>query len=64
MGALVSEIKEVFGAYGIKIDPRHLSIIADYVTQHGLYRPFNRYVLWCFILPFPLKTLNPYDVEF
>jgi DNA-directed RNA polymerase I subunit RPA1 len=42
MAALISEIKEVFGAYGIKVDPRHLSLIADYVTQHGVYRPFNR----------------------
>ena len=43
MGALISEINEVFGAYGIKVDARHLSLIADYVTQHGVYRPFNRY---------------------
>ena len=46
MAALITEIKEVFGAYGIKVDARHLTLVADYVTQHGVYRPFNRYL--CF----------------
>ena len=44
MASLVKEINSVFGAYGIKVDGRHLSLLADYVTQHGVYRPFNRYV--------------------
>lgn len=32
----------VFQAYGIPVDKRHLYIIADYMTVHGQYRPFNR----------------------
>jgi len=32
----------VFSAYGINVDYRHLSLIADYMTYEGVYRPFNR----------------------
>ena len=32
----------VFHAYGINVDYRHLSLIADYMTFEGVYRPFNR----------------------
>ena len=32
----------MFKAYGIVIDPRHLNLIADYMTRSGVYRPFNR----------------------
>jgi len=39
---IVREIKNVFGVYGINIDYRHLSLIADFMTQNGEYRPFNR----------------------
>ena len=39
---IVSEIKSVFQVYGIKVDPRHLSLIADYMTHEGGYTPFNR----------------------
>jgi len=39
---MIGEIKGVFGGYGIQIDPRHLSLIADFVTFNGDYRPFNR----------------------
>ena len=41
--ALIKELQGVFAPYGIRVDPRHLSLLADYVTQHGVYRPFNRY---------------------
>lgn len=40
--AIVHEISAVFAVYGISIDPRHLSLIADYMTQEGGYRAFNR----------------------
>ena len=40
--AIVQEISAVFAVYGISIDPRHLSLIADYMTQEGGYRAFNR----------------------
>ena len=43
MGGLVKEISSVFGAYGIDVDARHLTLIAEYMTQHGNYRAFNRY---------------------
>jgi len=28
--------------YGIHVDHRHLSLIADYMTFEGSYKPFNR----------------------
>ena len=31
--AIVKEIASVFGVYGIQVDPRHLSIIADYMVS-------------------------------
>ncbi|KAI8923925.1 hypothetical protein BC831DRAFT_513816 [Entophlyctis helioformis] len=40
--AIMQEIAGVFGVYGIQVDPRHLSIIADYMTFEGGYKPFNR----------------------
>ena len=39
---IVKEIVNVFSVYGIDIDPRHLSLIADYMTFDGTYKPFNR----------------------
>ena len=30
---IVREVSGVFGAYGIGVDPRHLSLIADFMTQ-------------------------------
>ena len=35
-------MKQVFGAYGINVDYRHLSLIADYMAFEGVYKPFNR----------------------
>ena len=32
----------MFGVYGIEVDYRHLSLIADYMTVDGSYKPFNR----------------------
>lgn len=40
--AISKEIAGVFGVYGISVDPRHLSLIADYMTFEGGYKPFNR----------------------
>lgn len=39
---LLQEISGVFKVYGITVDPRHLSLIADYMTYEGSYKPFNR----------------------
>ena len=41
-GAIIRQIRGVFGVYGIDIDPRHLNLIADYMTATGALRPFNR----------------------
>ncbi|TPX51338.1 DNA-directed RNA polymerase [Synchytrium endobioticum] len=40
--AIVQEIASVFGVYGISVDMRHLSLIADYMTFEGGYKAFNR----------------------
>ena len=40
--AIVKEVAGVFDVYGISIDPRHLSLIADYMTFEGGYKAFNR----------------------
>lgn len=37
------EIKDVFAVYGIEVDPRHLSLVADYMCFEGTYRALNRY---------------------
>jgi DNA-directed RNA polymerase I subunit RPA1 len=38
----VKEIRGVFDVYGIAVDYRHLSLIADFMTFNGEYKPFNR----------------------
>jgi DNA-directed RNA polymerase I subunit RPA1 len=40
--SIIKEVQNVFGHYGISVDFRHLSLIADYMTHQGGYRPFNR----------------------
>lgn len=39
---IVEQIRSVFGVYGIEVDPRHLSLIADYMTFSGDYTAMNR----------------------
>ena len=39
---IIREIAGVFKVYGIEVDKRHLSLISDYMTFEGTYRPFNR----------------------
>lgn len=39
---IVKELNDVFAVYGITVDPRHLLLIADYMTHQGCYSPFNR----------------------
>eukprot|EP00887_Chlorella_sp_A99_P007931 scaffold12.g7931.t1 len=41
-GRFGSAVMAVFGAYGIGVDPRHLSLIADFMTHLGGYRACNR----------------------
>ena len=39
---IVKEIRSVFSMYGIEVNYRHLSLVADFITFNGEYRPFNR----------------------
>ncbi|KAJ8492799.1 hypothetical protein OPV22_014520 [Ensete ventricosum] len=39
---IIKEVTDVFGLYGIQVNIRHLSLIADFMTFHGGYRPMNR----------------------
>lgn len=40
--AIRREIKNVFAVYGIAVDPRHLSLVSDYMTLSGTVRGMNR----------------------
>ncbi|GAA6049814.1 hypothetical protein JCM3770_002174 [Rhodotorula araucariae] len=40
--SIINEMSGVFSVYGIGVDYRHLTIIADYMTCEGGYKPFNR----------------------
>ncbi|CCA72815.1 probable DNA-directed RNA polymerase I [Serendipita indica DSM 11827] len=40
--SIVKEIKDVFDVYSIKVNIRHLMLIADYMTFDGGFKPFNR----------------------
>jgi DNA-directed RNA polymerase I subunit RPA1 len=40
--SIMGQIRSVFGAYGIEVDPRHLSLIADYMTYDGGFKPMSR----------------------
>jgi DNA-directed RNA polymerase I subunit RPA1 len=42
---LIAEVVRVFGAYGININERHLSLLADYMTLSGEPRGLNRYTM-------------------
>lgn len=39
---MVKEVRNVFGHYGIQVNHRHLSLIADYMAHGGDLRAFNR----------------------
>ena len=39
---LLKEIQSVFAVYGIKVDYRHLTLIADYMTFAGKVQAFDR----------------------
>lgn len=30
---------------GIEVDPRHLSLVADYMCFEGIYKPLNRHAI-------------------
>ncbi|KAL2330197.1 hypothetical protein Fmac_017778 [Flemingia macrophylla] len=39
---IIREIQNVFKSYGISVNIRHLTLIADFMTHSGDYRPMNR----------------------
>ncbi|KAL1842584.1 hypothetical protein VTJ49DRAFT_4764 [Mycothermus thermophilus] len=49
---IVQELRGVFSAHGIAVDPRHLNLIADYMTRNGGFTPFNRIGLSGNVSPF------------
>eukprot|EP00941_MAST-03F_sp_MAST-3F-sp1_P002846 g2846.t1 len=40
--SIVEQVVAVFGVYGININPRHLGLVADYMTHQGGYKGMNR----------------------
>ncbi|KAI9278023.1 hypothetical protein BY458DRAFT_452613 [Sporodiniella umbellata] len=50
--AIIKEVGSVFGVYGIKVDRRHLTLIADYMTFEGGYKPFSRIGIGSNVAPF------------
>ena len=40
--AIVLEVQKVFDAYGVGVDPRHLELVADFMTRTGGYTACNR----------------------
>ena len=63
--AISKELSSVFKMYGINIDPRHLSLVADYQTVDGRFRGCNRISMECNASPFqqmsfetPMKFLR------
>jgi DNA-directed RNA polymerase beta' subunit len=40
--AILKELQAVFGGHGISVDPRHLQLIAEYMTRDGVYQAFSR----------------------
>ncbi|KAK9309722.1 hypothetical protein QLX08_000714 [Tetragonisca angustula] len=39
---IIREVRDVFKMYGITVDSRHLSLIADYMTFDGRFQPLSR----------------------
>ncbi|KAI5457229.1 hypothetical protein BGZ63DRAFT_427953 [Mariannaea sp. PMI_226] len=49
---IVQELAGVFGSHGIKVDNRHLNLIADHMTRNGAFTPFSRMGLKGNVSPF------------
>ncbi|KAK9892524.1 hypothetical protein WA026_020509 [Henosepilachna vigintioctopunctata] len=39
---IVKEVQDVFNVYGITVNPRHLSLVAEYMTFNGTFEPLSR----------------------
>ncbi|XP_010251904.1 PREDICTED: DNA-directed RNA polymerase I subunit 1 [Nelumbo nucifera] len=49
---IIEQVNQVFKSYGIAVNIRHLSLIADFMTQTGGYRPMSRFGIAETISPF------------
>ncbi|KAF7262245.1 hypothetical protein EG68_00459 [Paragonimus skrjabini miyazakii] len=54
--SIQKEVSGVFGHYGIRVNSRHLSLIADYMTKSGVFRAFNRMAFT--LHPSPLQRMS------
>lgn len=53
---IVKEVNNVFKVYGITVDPRHLTLVASFMTSGGGYRPFSRHGMTDCTSPFQQMT--------
>nr|XP_043635531.1 DNA-directed RNA polymerase I subunit 1 [Erigeron canadensis] len=63
---IIMEMKNVFGSYGVEIDYRHMSLIADHMTHTGGYRPMSRFGISESTSPFlkmSFETASKFIVE-
>ncbi|XP_055332265.1 DNA-directed RNA polymerase I subunit RPA1-like isoform X2 [Paramacrobiotus metropolitanus] len=49
---IIRECNSVFGAYGIDVNYRHLSLVADYMSRDGVVKAFNRLAIASNASPF------------
>jgi DNA-directed RNA polymerase I subunit RPA1 len=49
---IIREMSAVFEGHSINVDNRHLNLIADMMTRHGTFVPFNRYGMKSSTSPF------------
>jgi len=59
---IVKELGDVFKGHGIGVDPRHLNLIADYMTRTGGYSPFNRIGLTGNVSPFTKMSYGMFSL--
>ncbi|KAK1267042.1 DNA-directed RNA polymerase II subunit RPB1 [Acorus gramineus] len=57
-GVIIREVQKVFGMYGISVNFRHLSLISDFMTSDGIYRPLNRMGIEDNVSPFSKLTFE------
>ncbi|RKF71919.1 DNA-directed RNA polymerase I subunit rpa1 [Golovinomyces cichoracearum] len=49
---IIQELSGVFAGHSINVDPRHLILIADFMTRGGEFTPFNRNGMKTSVSPF------------
>ncbi|POS87315.1 beta and beta-prime subunits of DNA dependent RNA-polymerase [Erysiphe pulchra] len=49
---IIQELSGVFASHSISVDPRHLNLIADFMTRGGGFTPFNRNGMKSSVSPF------------